>query len=134
MVLHYIMIYAESSNADPLITTGCGNLLTNMVPFKLSFTINSCLHLMQNISKLELCYRKRGGKTVDWKGKGGSARKNWVLSTCAVAWRSLPPSPYPGGWPTCVCIRNGHQSFEMYLPHLCFPTSYLCQLPLALSM
>jgi hypothetical protein len=52
MVLHYI-IYAKFLSAEPVITIGYDNLLTNMVPFKLSLTINNCLHLIQNISKPE---------------------------------------------------------------------------------
>jgi hypothetical protein len=28
---------------------------------------------------------------------GGSTRKDWVFSVCAIAWRPSPPSPYP--WP-----------------------------------
>jgi hypothetical protein len=63
------------------------------------------VHSTQNISEPELSHRKREHVEEGQKGQRGNTMKDWVLSVCAIAWRSSAPFPYLG-W-----LGNSHLYF-----------------------
>jgi hypothetical protein len=58
--------------------------------------VKTTVQLTKNIYEAVIRHRKRGKEDEGWK----STRKDWVLSLCAIAWRSSPPSPH------LVWLRN----------------------------
>jgi hypothetical protein len=71
------------------------------------------VHSKQNISEPELRHRnrRRDDDGSNCHGGGGDTGKGWVLFICAIAWRSSPPSPYPGGWPAHLTVKDARIYF-----------------------
>jgi hypothetical protein len=64
---------------------------------------------------LNLSYDK---EIVEEKMRNGKGKMEVQMglgsSVCATAWRHFAPAPFPGCWPTNVCIFNDEPSTEIF--------------------